>query len=405
MQNPNEIWITGAGVISALGLGLERHAEASRTGESGLARRELFHGQAPDPVLCGQVSGSLLDEDLEGTAADRATRLLTLCLDDALQSAGLSHQERVEADLLVGTTAGNMAGGTRYYRELRGGAAPDLGLVRDFLPCAPAARAAKERGLEGGVRTVSSACGSASAAIGQALWRLQAGRSRRVIAGGFEALSPFIVAGFASLKLISARPCRPFDVARDGLNPGEGAALLVLERAEHARRRGARPLCRLAGYGEALEAYHLTRADPQGSGVAAALSQALAQAGVEPDQLDAVHLHGTATRANDVSEYRACQTLLGEALARLPGCSTKPMTGHTFGASGAVSALFALASLRDGLLPGTLNLERLDPELQGLTVSAKPQPLDNPRHVACTTLGFGGEAFALVLSAAEQTHG
>ena len=404
MQNANEIWVTGAGVITALGLGFEAHARAASQGDSGLGRVELFGGQAPDPVLCGRVPAPLLDPDLDATAADRATRLLTLCLDDALHSAGLGAQARVEADLLVGTTAGNMHGGTRYYQALRSGQAPDLDLVRDFLPCAPAARVARQAGLRGGVRTVCSACGSASAALGQALARLRAGRASRVIAGGFEALSPYVVAGFASLKLISAAPCRPFDADRDGLNPGEGAALLVLERAEDARRRGARPLCRLAGHGEALEAYHQTRADPAGSGVAAALGQALDDAGVAPHELACLHLHGTATRANDLSEQRACETLFGPALARLPVCSTKPMTGHTFGASGAVSAIFALASLTHGLVPATLNLAALDPELSGLAASAAPVALERPRHVACTTLGFGGEAFALVLSAVEQPH-
>ena len=402
----DQVWITGAGIITALGLGLERHVEASRSGQSGLTRVDFFSGAAPDPVLAGQAPGQYLNTDLEATP-DRATSLLRLALDDALQSAGLGGEDRLEADLIVGTTAGNMHGGTRYYRELRGGGAPDRDLLADFLPCAPAVRVAGQRGLRGGVRTVSSACGSASAALGQALDRLRRGGGgpRRVIAGGFEALSPYVVAGFASLKLISGQACRPFDLDRDGLNPGEGAALFVLETATAARARGAKPLAVLAGAGQALEAYHQTRADPAGSGVSSALSRALKQAGVTPDQLACLHLHGTATRANDASEFRACETVLGETLARIPACSTKPMTGHTFGASGAVSAIFALASLRGGLVPATLNLERLDPELEGLAVSADAQPLDAPRHVACTTLGFGGESFALVLSTMEESHG
>jgi 3-oxoacyl-[acyl-carrier-protein] synthase II len=396
----DEIWVTGVGVVTALGLGLERHAAAARQGESGLRRRQLFGGQAPDPVLCGVTPAGLLDDDLDATAADRATSLLDLALGDALQSAGLG--PGVEADLLVGTTLGNMHAGTRYYEELRDGGAPDPALVRDFLPCAPAAVTARSRGLIGRVRTVSSACGSASAALGLALARLRGGHTGPVIAGGFEALSPYVVAGFASLKLVSSGPCRPFHVERDGLNPGEGAALLVLERAQAARARGARPLCCLSGYGEALEAYHQTRADPDGAGVAAALNQAMDQAGISPGELACVHLHGTATRANDPSEYGACRSALGKDLPRVPVCSTKPMTGHTFGAAGAVSAIFALASLRDGVVPPTQNLSRLDPELEGLRASDQPVELDSARHVACTTLGFGGECFALVLSAVDD---
>ena len=402
MHKPDEIWITGAGVITALGLGLERHGEAARQGESGLGRRELFGGQAPDPVICGVAPARLLDDDLEATAADRATGLLDLALGEALQSAGQGHG--VEADLLVGTTLGNMHAGTRYYRELRGGQAPDPSLVRGFLPCAPAATVARRRELRGKVRTVSSACGSASAALGQALARLRGGHAGPVIAGGFEALSPYVVAGFASLQLVSSRPCRPFDLDRDGLITGEGAALLVLERAEEARRRGAHALARLSGYGEALEAYHQTRADPAGAGVAAALGKALEQAGIAPEELACIHLHGTATRANDTSEHGALSSVLGQHLERTPVCSTKPMTGHTFGAAGAVSAIFALLSLRDGLTPATLNLTRLDPALSGLSASARPVELSAARHVACTTLGFGGECFALVLSAVDQSE-
>ena len=394
-----EIWVTGAGIVTALGLGLERHVSAARMGESGLGRRELFEGQAPDPVLCGVAPAELLDDDLEATAADRATSLLDLALGDALDSAGL---EGMEADLLVGTTLGNMHAGTRYYRELRKGGAVEPALVRDFLPCAPAAAVARRRGLHGRVRTVSSACGSASAALGQAMARLRRGHQGPVIAGGFEALSPYVVAGFASLKLVSSRPCRPFDSDRDGLNPGEGAALLVLERAEDARARGAQPLALMSGYGEALEAYHQTRADPAGTGVAVALNMAMEQAGITPGELACLHLHGTATRANDISEYGACRSVLGDHLERVPVCSTKPMTGHTFGAAGAVSAIFALASLRAGVAPATLNLENLDPALPDLSASASPLDLPNPCHVACTTLGFGGECFALVLSAADS---
>jgi len=347
-----------------------------------------------------------MDPDLDGTAADRANRLLELGVADALADAGLGG-DGVEADLLVGTTLGNMQGGSLYYRQVREAGAGDVGLVRDFLPCAPASRVADAAGLRGSVRTVSSACGSASAALGQAMRRLESGRARRVIAGGFEALSPYVVAGFASLQLVSARACRPLDARRDGLNPGEGAALLVLETEAEARARGAAPLARLSGFGEALEAFHQTRANPDGSGVAAALGRCLQRAGVDPGQVGCLHLHGTATRANDISEHRACRTVFGDGLAALPVCSTKPMTGHTFGASGALGAVFSLVTLREGLVPATLGLEQPDPDLQELCASPAAREIPQPRHVASAALGFGGEAFALCLSRVgqEAPHG
>lgn len=397
--------VTGVGVISALGRGYGRHVEAVRNAESGLVSLNLFNGTPPDPVLCGRVPGDILNPDLEATASHRATSLLNMALADALADAGLAGDAAVEADLLVGTTLGNMHGGTLYHRQLRSGGEPDPGLVRDFLPCAPAHSAAREAGLTGSVRTVASACGSASAAIGQALRRLRQGRAKRVVAGGFEALSPYCVAGFASLKLIASGPCRPLDAGRDGLNPGEAAALLVLETEDEARRRGARPLGRLSGYGEALEAYHQTRADPDGAGVAAALGRCLAMADAAPEQVSCLHLHGTATRANDISEHAACRAVWGEDLASLPVCSTKPMTGHTFGAAGALGAIFSLITLDQGVAPGTLNLTDPDPALAGFNAAAGPREIPAPEHVASVALGFGGESYALCLSRAKREGG
>ncbi len=397
-----EVWITGVGVLSALGRGFPRHLNAVKQGECGLRPVELFGGAAPAPILCGLVPEITLGSDLEATAADRATSLLRMSLRDALHDAMLESKGGLDADLLVGTTLGNMHGGTRYYREARTGEEADPALLRDFLPCAPALRVAQDLGLKGRVRTVSSACGSASAAMGQALERLTQGRSKRIIAGGFEALSPYVVAGFASLKLVSGEPCRPLDSRRDGLNPGEGAAVMVLETEQAARTRGVLPLARLSGFGQALEAYHQTRANPEGTGVAAALERCLAMANVKPGEVDCLHLHGTATRANDISEHRACRKVWGAELRSLPVCSTKPMTGHTFGASGALSAVFALATLRLGIVPATLNLEHPDPDLEGLSASPELREIPDPRHVLCTSLGFGGESFAMCLSSPEE---
>jgi len=206
-----------------------------------------------------------------------------------------------------------------------------------------------------------------------------------------------VVAGFNSLRLVSAQVCKPFDRDRDGLNPGEGAAALVLESAETAGRRRATPLAIVEGFGEALDAYHHTRAHPEGIGLVAAMGRALRTAGTTADTIGHVHLHGTGTQANDIAEYHACRRVFAERLPQIPACSTKSMTGHTFGGAGALSAAFCVLSLNHDIVPPTLFLENRDPAFDGLSVSAEPRTGLSVRRVISLALGFGGEAFALAM--------
>jgi 3-oxoacyl-[acyl-carrier-protein] synthase II len=189
-------------------------------------------------------------------------------------------------------------------------------------------------------------------------------------------------------------------VDRKGLNPGEGAAMLILESAESAKKRGATPLVALSGFGEALEAYHYTRSTPQGSGLVFAMRRALDSAGLQPDNIMCLHLHGTGTEANDRSEFKACSAVFGDRLASVPACSTKGATGHTFGAAGALNAVFAAISIIHGIIPATLNTERIDPEFRELNISASVRQAGNMSAVACSALGFGGESSVLILSKA-----
>ena len=393
---PPEVWITGAGIVSALGSGLEAHGQALVRGRTGLERHSLFEGRPPDPCLCGRVPQEILPGPLEETASRRANLLLDRALEEVLSGAGL--RAPVDADFFAGTTQGNMHGGSLYYARQRQGEDPDPSLITHFLPCAPVLAVAREHGIQGKKSTVSSACGSAAAALGRAFFRIRGGRAKRVIAGGFEALSPFVVAGFNTLRLVSPQHCRPFDPQRRGLNPGEGAALLLLESADSARERGARPLARLDGFGDALDAYHHTRAHPEGRGVARSMTRALDLAGVGPDAVDHLHLHGTATASNDISEYRACARVFGSRLPHIPVCSTKPMTGHTFGASAAVSAVLSMLSLQQCLVPATLFNEQLDPQMEDLRLCQEAEKTPDLRRVMTTSLGFGGESYALLLS-------
>ena len=395
-----EVWITGAGIVSALGSGLDTHCSALAESRTGLTEQSFFSGNPPDPCICGMVPPDVLEDSIEESASNRANLLLELAIEQALQSAGIS--ALTDTDIIAGTTLGNMHGGTRYYQNLRENKTADISLVKYFLPCAPVAHVSKKYGIPGKRLTVASACGSASAAIGHAFHLVRSGESQRVIAGGFEALSPFVIAGFNSLQLVSKRESRPFDRDRDGLNPGEGAAMLIIESEEAALKRNAKPLAKITGFGDALDAYHHTHAHPEGEGLITAINKAMKTAGLSPNDIDHIHLHGTGTVVNDISEFKSLSSVFNKRLNAIPVCSTKPMTGHTFGASGALNIVFSLLSIREKLIPATLFHENIDPDFKGMKICKTPQKTANVRTVLSTSLGFGGEAFALIITGADE---
>jgi 3-oxoacyl-(acyl-carrier-protein) synthase len=381
------------GIVSALGAGIAEHRNVLVDARTGLAPQTFFEGKHATEFICGMAPPSALPLSIEETAANRANLLLDIACKEALSVAKV--QGSCKADIVVGTTAGNFHGGTLYYKQKRNGAQPDNALVAGFMPASVADCAAEKNGIAGKRFTVSSACASATTAIGHAFRMIASGRSSMVCAGGVDALCPFIVAGFNSLRLLSKTPCMPFDEKRCGFNPGEGAAILVLESAESADLRGVRPIAYVNGFGEALEAFHHTKANPNGSGVARALSMALSRASIAPHQVDHVHLHGTATIHNDISEYNGLRSVFGGRLESIPVCSTKSTTGHTLGAAGGLSAVFAILSLESGIVPATLFHQTLDPQFAGLSVSPVPRNA-HVRRAAMTSLGFGGEVACLL---------
>jgi len=386
------------GIVSALGAGVKSHLDALVNSRSGLAPHSFFDGEHKTDVICGMVPHEALGLSIEESAASRADLLLDIACKEALSQAKVNGG--CGADVMVGTTAGNFHGATLYYQQKRSRKTPDTNLVSGFLPCTPADYIAEKNKIRGRRTTISSACASGATAIGRAFRSVRNGHASMVMAGGVEALSPFLVAGFKSLMLISKNPCRPFDAGRDGLNPGEGAALMVLESAAAATARGARPLAVVKGFGEALEAYHQTRSNPDGSGISAAVKKALAQAAFQPAGVDHVHLHGTATVFNDLSEYNALKTIFGGRCSEVPVCSTKSMTGHTLGAAGAIAAVFAVLSILNGIVPATLFHEILDPQFNGLSVAKKPFAAEL-KNVLTASLGFGGEVASLLLGKAQ----
>ena len=248
--------------------------------------------------------------------------------------------------------------------------------------------------LKGIVTSVSTACSSSANAIITAAHLLTTGRADCLIVGGSDALSKFTINGFNSLMILSDSECTPFDAHRKGLNLGEAAAYLVLETEENALRRGAKIKAVLSGWGNANDAYHQTASSEDGQGAYLAMQQALQMAQLEPETIDYINAHGTATPNNDLSESRALLRVFGERVPHYS--STKPFTGHTLGAASSVEAVFSVMALRNDIVFPNLNYQTPMPEVP---IRPETELLHLPvRHVLSNSFGFGGNCSALIFS-------
>lgn len=379
-----EIVITGAGVVSAIGFGQAETLDALRSGRSGLGPvRILETSLQAFPV--GEVP--LTNAELSarcGAPADwpRTSLLAIPALQEALSQAGLPDGNGMM--LVSGTTVGGMdlteKTFPKYSPHHSCGSTTDL--------------AALYVGGFEDTTTLSTACSSAANALIFGANLLRIGRCQRVVVGGSESLTHYHLSGFNSLMILDRQPCRPFDAGRGGLNLGEGAAFLVLETAESAAARGARPLARLSGFGNACDAFHQTASSENGEGAFLAMSQALERARLQPAEIDYVNAHGTGTPNNDASESAALRRVFGEAIP--PVSSTKAFTGHTTSASGAIEAVFCLLALQFGFIPPQLNWSTPDPQC---VIPSRTGGIGPIRHVLSNAFGFGGNDTSLLLSA------
>jgi len=399
-MSKREVWVTGMGVISAAGEGvdaLSRTLRGSVTATTMQTDDAYWLGHAPDASI-GRA----------GKRLDRSARFFLTAAREAWRHAGLEAADidRRRAAVLEGSSVGPMAdllsSARRRALSVRPDPARPSDLVRQMLGAGGAAFA-QEEGLEGAVYLVSAGSISAALAAAEGFWKIKLGLADIVVAGGAECpLDQDIIGTFASAGLLAqaggrSAPCRPFDPERSGTILGEGGAALVLEDAAHARARGAVPLAVVAGAGLTCESAGMTNPDPSGRGVAAVVCQALM--GMERNGLGWIKAHGTGTRANDASELRGLEAALGERLRSCPVTSLKPLLGHCLGASGAVEAVAAILALADGVVPPTLGTTSLDPELPRCTIAIEPLPSRAPVALLLSE-SFGGRCAALALQRA-----
>lgn len=391
---------TGVGIVTALGLGWRDNAAGFRAGRTAFRPVTLFDVSRQRAKLAAEVDlppalpttqlGRKQEHRLE-----RGARMLLFAAHEAWTQAGW--EAASDLPVVLGTTGGGMTLGEDYYRT-----AVTEGSRRRGQATRVVHYQAQRQGLDlldalgcqGPVTIIANACASGANAIGRAWELIRDGRACRVLTGGYDALAQLVFAGFDSLQALSTTRCRPFDVARDGLALGEGAAVLCLESLEHARTRGAAILGEIIGYGAANDVHHLTQPHPQGDAALAAMQAATAAAGIAPDEVDYVNAHGTGTPLNDHAEAAAINRWAGRRAADLPVSATKAGVGHLLGAAGAVEAVVCLMALRGQWLPPQTTTETPDPVCQFPLVR---QPTDARVNIALSnSFGFGGANASLL---------
>lgn len=394
------------GAVTPLGGDFSTTWQRIVAGENAAAPVTLFDVAG---CRCKQAASARLPELPELTPKQlsrlsRAARLALSAARDALADAGLLDDDRHSRfawlPLSVSTTGGGMAWGEKFLRAMlaqQDGVGHFPYIVR-YQAHHQVHALQRHLRFRGPITIIANACASGTNSIGHGADLIRAGACDCVLAGGFEALTELIYVGFDCLQALSPERCRPFDLGRSGLMLGEAAAFAVLESESHARSRGARILCEVAGYGHTTDLHHLTQPDPLGTPTARAMRQALAQAECQASEIGYVNAHGTGTPLNDTSECAAFASVFGEGGAIPPNVrisSTKAAIGHTLGAAGSIEALFVIAALRSGQLPPNLNVQRPEPGIAANLVAVRERRPEM-RAALSVNLGFGGSNAALV---------
>jgi len=359
--------VTGAGIVTPLGIGWKSNAEGFRIGRRAFGPGTLFDVSRQRVKTAGQVElpASLPFTRLTRRTArrmDRASHLLLHAAAEAWQQANWKGGHSLP--IVLGTTSGGMGMGEAYYRQAITAPKNHRSQPRRVIHYQAHRQALDLQeafGFFGPITLIANACASGANAIGHAWDILRRGQTERVMAGGYDALSQLVFAGFDSLHALSPTECRPFDAHRDGLALGEGAAILTLETLPSAEQRGATILGEIVGYGAANDAHHLTQPHPEGSAALASMSAACSCFNLTPAQIDYVNAHGTGTPLNDSAEAAAINSWAGSRAATLPVSSTKASIGHLLGAAGAVESVVCLMALREQWLPPTNTLQTPDP--------------------------------------------
>jgi 3-oxoacyl-[acyl-carrier-protein] synthase II len=409
-----KVVVTGMGAISPIGNSVEDFCASLKEGKSGIGPITRFDTTGFDVTIAGEIKdfdpANWMDKK-DARKMCRFTQFAVAAATDALKQANLLGEtadeeghRRVNCDPhKIGIVMGNGIGGfevvSESFRKLfESGPKRMLPLTVPLMISNEAAgNISMLFGTKGPAFTQVTACASGTDALGQALDLIRSGRCDVIISGGTEAtIVPFAVGGFQMLKALSTKRCneptkasRPFDADRDGFVIAEGSGVLILESEEHAKKRGAKILAEFAGYGASADAYHITSPDPSGEGGGTAMKLAIADADMQPSDIQYYNAHGTSTEINDPTETKMIKYAFGDYAYKLKISSTKSMTGHCIAGGGGLEAIACILAIRDGFFPPTINLDNPDPECDLDYVPNKAQ-YGEINAAASGSLGFGG---------------
>jgi 3-oxoacyl-[acyl-carrier-protein] synthase II len=386
----SSVWITGVGAVSSAGSDVCSTLTAFRNGRRNVAVALPFESSINCPTF--QVTAELptLAPPLNRC---RSLRLTMKAAHEALGDAQLeAFSPETRVGVCIGTTVASQLNSIPFYAAYRRDGHPPLEAVYDYLRANLAHAVGDLLRVAGPRMTIVNACSSGTDAIGVAATWIRAGLCDIAVAGGGDEMNRVALAGFWSLGVMSSRPCAPFDRDRDGLNLGEGAGIVVLESASHARKRGTKCAFEIAGFGSACDGHHLTAPHPEGRGLDAAIRTALAQAGIAPDRIAFINAHGTATTENDRAEGKVIARIFGSGT---PFISTKGYTGHALGAAGGLEAVFTLLGLREGWIPPSAGFENQAQDIQA--APARQRTKIDGDYALSTSLAFGGNNAAVVI--------
>ncbi|MDX2444085.1 MAG: beta-ketoacyl-[acyl-carrier-protein] synthase family protein [Bacteroidales bacterium] len=391
--------VTGIGIISSIGKNVGDTTRSLLSGRSGISPISILSTRHKDDFVLGEIKLTLEElatmADVNPDAPWTRTALLGLiAAKEAMNDAGVSDKDTLHTGIVSASTVGGMDRSELFYKDFLNEAKHSK-----FIDTHPAGdhaeKIAKELGIRDYVATISTACSSSlnSIMVGNRL--IHNGILDRVLVGGTDALSVFTLNGFNTLMILDKDLCRPFDESRSGLNLGEGAAFLVLERLDEAIKGKKKIYARVSGYANANDAHHQTASSGDGTGPYLAMKNAIAKAKLEPSDIDYINVHGTGTENNDLTEGIALKRLFKDSIP--PFSSTKAYTGHTLGAAGAIESVFSILALENQVLLPNLNFINRIPEIDIEPV--KEIKSVNIKHVLTNSFGFGGNDSSLIFSA------
>lgn len=368
--------VTGLGLVTPLGIGIDNVWKRILNGDSGISYITRFDASSHETKIAGEVKDFRPEEYVSPKDLKRMDLFIQYALAAskiAIEDSGIdiSKENPDRVGVVVGTGLGGLPTLEYYHKVLleRGPSRISPFFIPMLIANEASGHIAMKYGFKGPNLCIVTACATGSHSIGEGFRIIQYGDADVMIAGGTEAnLTPLTIGGFNAMKALSTRndppekASRPFDRERDGFVVGEGAGVIVLEELTHAQKRDAKIYAELVGYGYNADAYHITAPCPDGEGFIKCMEMAIADAKINPEDVDYINAHGTSTELNDAVETLAIKKVFGEYAYKIPVSSTKSMIGHLLGAAGAVEAIFTVLSIRDNVCPPTINYENPDPE-------------------------------------------